>query len=114
MKRFLLSMFSLVLVLSVAAETYTHKFANGDLKTEAGTVVLSGYEWNASAANLINWNANGKGIQIGSKATACTSYTLSSKAFAGFKIKSVTVNSSMLQLMFPMHLIAAVYRVILL
>ena len=94
MKRFLLSMFSLVLVLSVAAETYTHKFANGDLKTEAGTVVLSGYEWNASAANLINWNANGKGIQIGSKATACTSYTLSSKAFAGFKIKSVTVNSS--------------------
>lgn len=94
MKRLLLSIFSLVVVLSAFAETYTHKFANGDLKTEAATVVLSGYEWNASAANLINWNANGKGVQIGSKATPCTSYTLSSTAFSEFKIKSVTVNSS--------------------
>ena len=94
MKRFLLSIFSLVIALSVFADTYTHKFANGDLKTEAGTVVLSGYEWSASAANLINWNSNGKGVQLGSKASPCTSYTLSSTAFSEFKIKSVTVNSS--------------------
>ena len=83
-----------MVVLSVFADTYTHKFANGDLKTEAGTVVLSGYEWSASAANLINWNSNGKGVQLGSKASPCTSYTLSSTAFSEFKIKSVTVNSS--------------------
>lgn len=94
MKRFLLSFFSFVVVLSAMAETYTYKFANGDLKTDAGVVTLGDYEWNASAANQINWNANGKGIQIGSKAAPCTSYTLSTKAFADFTIKSVTVNSS--------------------
>ncbi|MBQ8450675.1 MAG: chitobiase/beta-hexosaminidase C-terminal domain-containing protein [Bacteroidaceae bacterium] len=94
MKRFLLSFFSFVVVLSAMAETYTYKFANGDLKTDAGVVTLGDYEWNASAANQINWNANGKGIQIGSKAAPCASYTLSTKAFSDFTIKSVTVNSS--------------------
>lgn len=94
MKRILLSIFSFVVVLSAMAETYTYKFAKGDLKSEAGVVTLGDYEWNASAANLINWNANGKGIQIGSKGSPCTSYTLSTNAFADFTIKSVTVNSS--------------------
>ena len=94
MKRFLLSLFSFVVVLSVMAETYTYKFVNGDLKTDAGVVALGDYEWSASAANQINWNASGKGIQLGSKTSPCTSYTLSTNAFADFTIKSITVNSS--------------------
>lgn len=95
MKKFLLSLFCLVLMAAnVSAETYTHTFKSGDLATEGGTVTLSDIEWNATAAGYIGWNNNGKGIQIGTAAEVCPSYTLSTSALAECTIKSITVNSS--------------------
>lgn len=95
MKRFLLTFVCMLAMATMLhAETYTHTFASGELKTTGGTVTLSGMEWNASASNYIGWNANGKGIQIGSKNSPCTSYELKSSAFAEYTIKSITVNSS--------------------
>lgn len=94
MKKILLSLFTFFCVLATAnAETYTHTFTKGELTTTGGTVTLSDIEWNATDATLIEWNAT-KGIQFGSKATPNTAYTLSTSGFAGCKIKSVTVNSS--------------------
>lgn len=94
MKRILLTTVCLVaMILASNAETYTHTFKNGELTTEGGTVILSDIEWNATSSTDIDWNAQ-KGIQIGSKATANPTYTLSTSSFAGCKIKSVTVNSS--------------------
>lgn len=94
MKKFLLSLFSILTVLATAnAETYTHTFKNGELTTEGGTVVLSDIEWNATSSTYIGWSAQ-KGIQIGSKETVNPTYQLSTQALAGCKITSVTVNSS--------------------
>ena len=94
MKKILLSLITIFCVLATAnAETYTHTFKNGELTIDGGTVTLSDIEWNASTATLIEWNAT-KGIQFGSKATPNTAYTLSTSGFAAYKIKSVTVNSS--------------------
>lgn len=94
MKKFLLSLFSILTVLATAnAETYTHTFKNGELTTEGGTVVLSDIEWSATSSTYIGWSAQ-KGIQIGSKETVNPTYQLSTKALAGCKITSVTVNSS--------------------
>ena len=94
MKKILLSLFTFFCVLATAnAETYTHTFNKGELTTTGGTVTLSDIEWNATDAILIEWNAT-KGIQFGSKATPNTAYTLSTSGFAAYKIKSVTVNSS--------------------
>ena len=94
MKKILLSLFTIFSVLATTnAETYTHTFKSGELTTAGGTVTLSDIEWNASTATLIEWNAT-KGIQFGSKATPNTAYTLSTSGFAAYKIKSVTVNSS--------------------
>ena len=94
MKKFLLSLFSILTVLATAnAETYTHTFRNGELTTEGGTVVLSDIEWSATSSTYIGWSAQ-KGIQIGSKETVNPTYQLSTKALAGCKITSVTVNSS--------------------
>ena len=94
MKKILLSLFTIFCVLATAnAETYTHTFSKGELKTDAGTLTLSDIEWNASGATYIDWSAT-KGIQIGSKNSPNTSYELGTSAFAGYKIKSVTVNSS--------------------
>ena len=94
MKKILLSLFTFFCVLATAnAETYTHTFKNGELTIDGGTVTLSDIEWNASTATFIDWNAT-KGIQFGSKATPNTAYTLSTSGFAAYKIKSVTVNSS--------------------
>lgn len=81
------------MILATNAETYTHTFKNGELTTEGGTVTLSDLDWSASTATEIGWN-NTKGIQFGSKDTPNTSYTLSTSAFAGCKINSITVNSS--------------------
>lgn len=81
------------MILASNAETYTHTFKNGELTTEGGTVTLSDIDWSASTATEIGWN-NTKGIQFGSKDTPNTSYTLSTSAFAGCKINSITVNSS--------------------
>ena len=94
MKKFLLSLFTVFCVLATAnAETYTHTFKSGELTTTGGAVTLSDIEWNATEATAIEWNAT-KGIQIGSKNNPNTSYTLNTSGFAGYKIKSVTVNSS--------------------
>lgn len=94
MKKILLSLFTFFCILATAnAETYTHTFKSGELTTAGGIVTLSDIEWNATDAILIEWNAT-KGIQFGSKATPNTAYTLSTSGFAAYKIKSVTVNSS--------------------
>ena len=94
MKKILLSLITIFCVLATAnAETYTHTFKKGELTIDGGTVTLSDIEWNATDATLIEWNAT-KGIQFGSKATPNTAYTLSTSGFAVYKIKSVTVNSS--------------------
>ena len=94
MKKFLLSLFAFFGVLAtINAETYTHTFSKGELTTDGGTVTLGDIEWSATGATYIDWNPT-KGIQIGSKNNPNTSYTLSTSGFAGYKIKSVTVNSS--------------------
>lgn len=94
MKRFLLSIVGLMaFVIGVNAETYTHTFKQGDLNTNGGTVTLSDIEWTASPANSIGWNKD-KGIQLGSKSAACTSFTLTTSAFKDYTITSVTVYSS--------------------
>ena len=94
MKKFLLSLFCLIFMAATAgAETYTHTFAKNELTTNGGTVTLSDIEWNATEAIAIEWNAT-KGIQIGSKNSPCTSYTLSTSGFTGCTIRSITVNSS--------------------
>ena len=94
MKKILLSIFTIFCILATAnAETYTHTFSKGELTTTGGTLILSDIEWNATEATAIEWNAT-KGIQIGSKNSPCTSYTLSTSGFAGCTIRSITVNSS--------------------
>ncbi len=94
MKKILLSLFTFFCILATAnAETYTHTFKSGELTTAGGTVTLSDIEWNATAAKEIDWN-NTKGIQFGSKSNPNPSYTLKTSGFAAYKIKSVTVNSS--------------------
>lgn len=94
MKKILLSIFTIFCILATAnAETYTHTFSKGELTTTGGTLPLSDIEWNATEATAIEWNAT-KGIQIGSKSSPCTSYTLSTSGFAGCTIRSITVNSS--------------------
>ena len=94
MKKFLLSIFTILCILATAnAETYTHTFKSGELTTDGGALTLSDIEWSATGATYIGWNTT-KGIQIGSKNDPSPSYTLSTSGFAGYKIKSVTVNSS--------------------
>lgn len=96
MKKFLLSLFCLVFMAATSnAETYTHTFEEGQLTAEGGTVVLSDIEWNTSSATSIGWNANGKGIQIGSGSNPNPSYSLTTSALSTCTIKSITVNSSM-------------------
>ena len=94
MKRFLLSIIGiLVLAIGINAETYTHTFIQDELTTSGGMVKLSDIEWTASAANSIGWNKE-KGIQLGSKNAACTSFSLTTSAFKDFTITSITVTSS--------------------
>lgn len=94
MKRFLLFSVGILLAFAtIKAETYTHTFKEGELTTAGGSVTLSDVEWIASSANSIGWN-NSKGIQLGAKSDACESYTLTTSAFSGFTVKSVTVNTS--------------------
>lgn len=94
MKNFLLSLFCLIfMAATVSAETYTHTFKSGELTTEGGTVTLSDIEWTASSSTYVGWNAE-KGIQIGTKQTVNPTYQLSTSAFAGCTIRSITVNSS--------------------
>ena len=96
MKKILLTLFCLLsLTLTINAESYTHTFNSGELKIAGGTVILSDIEWNTTSATYIGWDKNGKGVQIGSKNSPnTTTYTLSTSAFAGCTIKSVTVKSA--------------------
>lgn len=95
MKKILLSLFCLLaLAGTVSAETYKHTFSEGELGAEGGTATLSNFDWSYTSATSIGWDENsGKGIQIGSSKNPNTSYSLSSSAFAGCTIKSVTVES---------------------
>ena len=97
MKKFLLSLFCLIsMAVTSEAENYTHVFEDGQLNAAGGVVTLSGIEWNATSATVIGWNANGKGVQIGSSSNPNKeAYELSTSAFAGCAIKSVTINSCM-------------------
>ena len=96
MKKILLSLFCLLaLAGTVSAETYKHTFSEGELSANGGTATLSNFEWSYTSATSIGWDENsGKGIQIGSSKNPNASYSLSSSAFAGCTIKSVTVESS--------------------
>ena len=97
MKKFLLSLFTIFSILTTAnAESYTHTFKDGDLTSNGGTTTLTDVDWNSSKAtegSEIKWS-NGKGFQFGSRQNPCTSYSLSTSAFNGFKITSVTVYST--------------------
>lgn len=97
MKKILLSVLCLFALVSYAgAETYTHTFAKGELNTTGATVTLSNVDWDATDAAYIGWDSNdtAKGIQLGSSSKPATSYSLTTSAFAGYKVTSVTVNSS--------------------
>ena len=95
MKKFLLSIFCLVIMAATSsAETYTHTFEEGQLTAAGGTVTLSDIEWNASSATSIGWNSNGKGIQIGSGSNPNPSYSMTTSALSTCAIKSITINSS--------------------
>lgn len=95
MKKILLSLFCLLaLAGTVSAETYKHTFSEGELGAEGGTATLSNFDWSYTSATSIGWDENsGKGIQIGSSKNPNASYSLSSSAFAGCTIKSITVES---------------------
>lgn len=95
MKKFLLSLLCLITVAgTVSAETYKHTFESGSLQKDGGTAMLSDFEWSYTSTTYIGWdNNNVKGIQIGSKNNPNPSYTLSTSAFTGCTIKSVTVES---------------------
>ena len=94
MKKFLLSIFCLVIMAATSsAETYTHTFEEGQLTAAGGTVTLSDIEWNASSATSIGWNSNGKGIQIGSGSNPNPSYSLTTSALSTSAIKSITVKA---------------------
>lgn len=93
-KSLLLFLAMFVSVFVAKADTYTHTFSKGEITTEGSTVTLSGFDWNSTAANSIGWNNTGRGLQVGSKTSAQTSFQLSSSAFSAFTIKSVTVNAS--------------------
>ena len=97
MRKFLLSLIGLLaFILTANAETYTHTFVDGDLTTNGGTNKFSGFDWSfskASDGSEVTWS-NGKGIQFGSRSNPCTSYSISTSAFNGFTIKSITVYST--------------------
>ena len=94
-----LSFFLMAMLMSVMsfAETYTHTFAKGEMKT--GSVTLSGVTWNTVAnpsTTAYNWDgqATAKGIQIGTSKAPCTSYTFTTSHFADYMVTNITVNAS--------------------
>ena len=92
MKKFTLLLSAIFMAVSLMADTYSHTFANGDLKI--GSVTLSNVAWNFSmtGSTYFGWDAT-KGIQMGKSKEPATSITLSTSAIAG-KITSVVVNTS--------------------
>ncbi len=94
MKKFTLFLSALLISLVSFAATYTHTFVSGELST--GEVTLGEVAWTTTmtGSTFYGWDGStSKGIQIGSKNSPCTSYTLKTSAFAE-KITSVTVNAS--------------------
>lgn len=77
------------------AETYSHTFNSGELKT--GTVTLSDVSWATTmeGSTYYGWDSNtSKGIQIGKSKEACTSYSLTTSHFADYMVTNITVNAS--------------------
>ena len=79
------------------AETYTHTFVKGEMKT--GSVTLSDVTWNTAAdpgTTAYNWDtqATAKGIQIGTSKAPCKSYTFSTSHFVDYMVTNITVNAS--------------------
>ena len=94
MRKFLLSLIGLfAFILTANAVTYTHTFKEDDLNANGGTKTFSGFEWSFSKPSEISWQGN-KGFQLGSRNNPCTSYSLSTSAFNGYTITSVTVYST--------------------
>lgn len=94
-----LSFFLMAMLMSIMsfAETYTHTFVKGEMKT--GSVTLSGVTWNTAAdpgTTAYNWDTNptAKGIQIGTSKAPCASYTFSTSHFVDYTITNITVNAS--------------------
>ena len=94
-----LSFFLMAMLMSIMsfAETYTHTFVKGEMKT--GSVTLSGVTWNTAAdpgTTAYNWDgqATAKGIQIGTKSAPCESYTFSTSHFVDYMVTNITVNAS--------------------
>ena len=94
MKKFSLFLMAMLISVMGFADTYTHTFKSGELKV--GTVTLSGVSW-TGAGNVPYWGfdtSNGRGLQIGSKNSPSTAYSLTTSDFEG-KITEVVVNTSM-------------------
>ena len=94
MKKFSLFLMAMLFSVMSFADTYTHTFKSGELKV--GTVTLSGVSW-TGAGNVPYWGfdtSNGRGLQIGSKNSPSTAYSLTTSDFEG-KITEVVVNASM-------------------
>ena len=94
-----LSFFLMAMLMSIMsfAETYTHTFVKGEMKT--GSVTLSGVTWNTAAdpgTTAYNWDgqATAKGIQIGTSKAPCKSYTFSTSHFVDYMVTNITVNAS--------------------
>ena len=93
MKKLSFFLMAMLVSLTSFAETYTHTFKSGELKV--GSVTLSSVAWTgAGTVEYWGWDSNnGRGIQIGSGNKPCTSYSLTTSAFAG-TITEVVVNTS--------------------
>ena len=93
MKKLSFFLMAMLVSLTSFAETYTHTFKSGELKV--GSVTLSSVAWTgAGTVEYWGWDSNnGRGIQIGSGNKPCTSYSLTTSAFAG-TITEVIVNTS--------------------
>ena len=95
MRKILLSLIGMfAVILTANAVDYEHIFKDGDLNANGGTKSFTGFEWSFSSANTDSKWVSGKGFQIGSRSYPCTSYSLSTSAFNGYTITSVTVYST--------------------
>ena len=96
MKKFLLSIFAVMLaVFSVQAEEYSYTLAKGD-GTKFGDVTWKGVKWNISADNTsyCQWDGStSKGYQFGSSKQSCKTLTLSTSGIEG-TITEIVVNTS--------------------
>ena len=96
MKKFLLSIFAVMLaVFSVQAEEYSYTLVKGD-GTKFGDVTWNEVEWKISADNTsyCAWDGStSKGYQFGSSKQSCKTLTLSTSGIKG-TITKIVVNTS--------------------